>query len=204
MEKFNCVLPTWNEIQDVAKKTCNAIKESDFHPDVIIAIARGGLVPGRLFCDFLHIKNCYSIKVDHWGLTATKDGEAKLTHTLNLDLEGKRVLVVDDITDTGQSMDLAKKHISGLNPGEIKTSTLFHLTGSKYTPDFFGKEREWAWIVFPWNFTEDMVNIIRKIGKDKSLEEIKNQLQENYAVSLGSEQLQEFLNHIDYLDKLTK
>ncbi|MCG2719968.1 MAG: hypothetical protein L6266_04545 [Nanoarchaeota archaeon] len=69
----------------MAKKTCNLVKSSDFHPDVIIAIARGGLVPGRLFCDFLHIKNCYSIKVDHWGLTATKNGEAKLTHALNID-----------------------------------------------------------------------------------------------------------------------
>ncbi|MBU2589231.1 MAG: phosphoribosyltransferase [Nanoarchaeota archaeon] len=188
----------------MAKKTCNLVKSSDFHPDVIIAIARGGLVPGRLFCDFLHIKNCYSIKVDHWGLTATKNGEAKLTHALNLDLEEKKVLVVDDVTDTGQSMDLAKKHISELNPKEIKTATLFHLTGSKYTPDFFGKEREWAWIVFPWNFTEDIVNIIRKIGKDKSLEEIKKKLQENYAVSLGYEQVQEFLNHISYLEKQGK
>lgn len=204
MDKFNCVLPTWNEIQDVAKNTCDAVKESDFHPDVIIAVARGGLVPGRLFCDFLHIKSCYSIKVDHWGLTATKDGAAKLTHALNLDLEKKKVLIVDDITDTGQSMDLAKKHVSELNPSEIKTATLFHLTGSKYTPDFFGKEREWAWIVFPWNFTEDMVNIIRKIGREKSLEDIKNELQTNYAVSLGSEQLQEFINHIDYLDKQEK
>ncbi|MCG2719967.1 MAG: hypothetical protein L6266_04540 [Nanoarchaeota archaeon] len=101
-------------------------------------------------------------------------------------------------------MDLAKKHISELNPKEIKTATLFHLTGSKYTPDFFGKEREWAWIVFPWNFTEDIVNIIRKIGKDKSLEEIKKKLQENYAVSLGYEQVQEFLNHISYLEKQGK
>ncbi len=204
MDNFKCILPSWDNIEEVAKQGCQGIKDSDFYPDMIIAIARGGLVPARLFCDNLHVKNCYSIKVDHWGLTATKDGEAKLTYALDMNLKDKRVLIVDDITDTGQSMDLAKEHISKLNPSAIKTATLFNLKGSKNTPDFFGEEKEWAWIVFPWNFTEDMVNIIKQIGTEKDKEEIKQLLENNFAVSLESEKIQEVLDHIGYLEKQKK
>ena len=57
-----------------------------------------------MFCDLLHVKNCFTIKVDHWGLTATKDGKAKLTQELNVDLTNKNVLIVDDIVDTGGTM----------------------------------------------------------------------------------------------------
>jgi len=202
MEKFNCIMPSWQDIHDTAKKTAVLIKQSDFHPEIIIAVARGGLVPARLFCDFLHVKSCYAVKVDHWGLTATKDGQAKLTHELNLDLEGKKVLVVDDITDTGQSMELAKTHISNLKPAEVKTATLIHLNGSKYTPDFFGTEMNWAWIVFPWNYTEDMVNIIRKITKagQKAVEVIKGELVSGFNVNISNNEIQEVLDHIRYLE----
>lgn len=205
MDKFKCVIPDWEEITEISRTTTDNIKESDFHPDVIVAIARGGLVPGRLFADFLHVKDVYSIKADHWGLTATKDGKAKLTYELNLDLTGKKVLVVDDITDTGQSMELAKTHIEEKNPDVVKTATLFHLTNSKYIPDFFGLEREWAWIIFLWNYREDMVNIINKINSegDVPFEDLKKELKNNYEVELDIDEIKDIMSHIKYLNEVT-
>ena len=193
-------------MHDFAKKTADRIKESDFHPDVIIGLSRGGLVPARMFCDFLHIKDCFTIKVNHWGLTATKDGKAKLTHKLDMDLTGKSVLIVDDITDTGQSMKLAKKHIEDLNPSVIKTATLVHLNHSKYIPDFCGYEREWAWIVFPWNHREDLVNLIGKIiGKEeKAVDKIKQELKTNFNLDIDTPEVEEVLGHIRYLDSVKK
>ena len=193
-------------MHDFAKKTADRIKESDFHPDVIIGLSRGGLVPARMFCDFLHLKDCFTIKVNHWGLTATKDGKAKLTHKLDMDLTGKSVLIVDDITDTGQSMKLAKKHIEELNPSMIKTATLVHLDQSEYVPDFYGHEREWAWIVFPWNHREDLVNLIGKIiGKEeKAVDKIKQELKTNFNLDIDTPEVEEVLGHIRYLDSVKK
>ena len=122
---------------------------ANFHPDLIIGLSRRGLVPARLFCDYLHIKTCYTIKVDHWDLKEKKDGQAKLTHKLNIDLTDKRILIADDITDTGQSMELAKEHIKELNPKKIKTATLLHIKTSKYKPDFYWEEIDWSWIISP-------------------------------------------------------
>ena len=206
MDKINCVVKTWQEMHDYAKQTADKIKESDFHPDIIIGLSRGGLVPARLFCDFLHVKNCFTIKVDHWGLTATKDGQAKLTHRLDMDLTGKKVLIVDDIIDTGQSMELAKKHIEELNPAEIRTATLIHLDHSKYVPDFYGHERPWAWIVFPWNQREDMVNLITKVigEEEKAIDKIKEELKTNFNLDLENPEIEEVLAHIRYLDSIKK
>ncbi len=204
MDKINCIVKTWQEMHDIAQKTTDKIKESDFHPDVIIGLSRGGLVPSRVFCDFLHIKDCFTIKVAHWGVTATKDGKAKLTHKLDMDLSGKKVLIVDDITDTGQSMELAKNHISELNPAEIKTATLIHLNNSKYVPDFYGSERDWAWIIFPWNKKEDLVNLIKKIlaEEEEAVEKIKESFKENFDIDIETPEVEEILSHIRYLDSV--
>ena len=206
MDKINCVVPTWQEMHDFAKSTSDEIKKSDFHPDVIIGLSRGGLVPARLFCDFLHVKECFSIKVDHWGVTATKNGQAKLTHKLDLDLTGKKVLIADDITDTGQSMELAMKHIQELNPADVRTATLIHLDNSKYTPDFFGHKRSWAWIIFPWNFREDLVNLVGKVTADetKVAEDIRNDLKMNFDLDVDSAEIADVLEHMAYLKEVQK
>lgn len=206
MDNFACIAPSWHQMHDYAKKTADAIKKSGFYPDTIIALSRGGLVPGRLLADFLHIKNVLAIKVDHWGITATKDGNARISHGLSADLSGNRVLIVDDITDTGQSMELALRHVKELSPKEAKTATLIHLVGSKYVPDFYGYKREWAWIIFPWNYREDLVNLILKISKEgkREVAEIKEKLKTSFKVDAGIEEVKEVLEHIEYLENANK
>ena len=206
MEKFNCLVLGWDDMSRLVDRASESIMKSDFHPDVIVGISRGGLVPARLFCDNLMVKSCFSLKVDHWGLTATKDGAAKLTHPLNKDLTGMRVLLVDDITDTGQSIQLARDHLITCNPKEVRTATLYNLVGSKFKPDFCGEEKEWSWMIFPWNFKEDMVNIIKKIneGSDVSVDRIKSELKSGYGIDMDNSGIKNILGHIGYLAKVGK
>lgn len=206
MDTFHCEMPTWEEIRELTDITAAKIKKSGFHPDVIVSIARGGLVPARLLADYLHVKDLLAIKTDHWGLTATKDGQAKISYALNIDLTGKKVLVVDDITDTGQSLELSKQHVRERNPVEVRTATLYHLHNSKYVPDFYGMEREWAWMIFPWNVREDKVNIIRKILAIKKLPngKLREAMKKNFNVTVSADEIEELLEHIKYLDSLEK
>ena len=203
MENITCVTPSWIEMVEYSRQTTSLIKKSGFKPDIIIALSRGGLVPARIFCDFLHIKNCYSIKIDHWGLTATKDGKARINHGLNMDLSGKNVLIVDDITDTGESLELAKAHIENLGPMSLKTATLIHLSNSKYTPDYFGIQREWAWIIFPWNYQEDLVNLTKKMlaeNKDLSVDQIHTNFKEMHSIDVSANDVENTLQQIKYID----
>ena len=89
----------------------------------------------------------------------------------------RSVLVVDDITDTGESMMIAVEYVKSKNPTNVKTATLRHIEGSKFTPDFYGDVITWRWVVFPWNFVEDMCNIMPKVSEGAdSLQEVKKLL----------------------------
>ena len=121
--QFKAKLVSWNEIET----WCDSIREKvslSFKPDTIVGISRGGLVPGRILSDMMWIKDLQSVKTEHWGLTATVDGKASIKNRSVLFLEKKRVLLVDDITDTGESMTLAKEYISEFSPMEVRTAAL--------------------------------------------------------------------------------
>lgn len=143
--------------------------------------------------------------MDHWGITATKDGKARLSQGLNADLSGKFVLIVDDITDTGESMVIAKKHVEEFSPQEVKTATLYHLTTSKFKPDFFAIEKDWDWIIFPWVRIEDLINLTGKIledGKKRGIGEIKSAFKERFDLDLDEREIADIVVRADHLNKL--
>jgi len=63
---------------------------------------------------------------------------------------------------------------------------------------------DWAWIVFPWNYREDLVNIIKKVlnYEKKAAEKIKEELKENFSIEVNLEELKDILKHINYLDSI--
>jgi hypoxanthine phosphoribosyltransferase len=189
---FECELMSWELFDELAKKVANNIIESNFKPDFMVGLARGGWVLSRVLCDYLGVKDLVSLKVEHWGITATPNGKAQIKYPFDIDLTGRNVLIVDDITDTGESMILAKEYVASKNPSSIKTAALRHIEGSKFIPDFYGDIIEWRWVVFPWNFVEDMCNIISKIIKNTSdIEEVKKMLKSNYKLDLSKKQIEE-------------
>ncbi|MBD3407627.1 MAG: phosphoribosyltransferase [Candidatus Lokiarchaeota archaeon] len=203
-----CYVLDYDDIANYAYQTAKKIKDSDWRPDAIIGIARGGWVHARIQCDLLGVKDLFSVKVDHWGVTATKDGKAKLTCPLVGDVEGKKVLVVDDITDTGESLTMAVKHIEETGkPAEIRTATLMHIAGSKFIPDYYGVEVTWAWEIWPWNFYEDLTALIMKIfegekAKELTTQQLKKHLREYNNIVLSDEQLSKVKAHMGYLEKI--
>ncbi len=211
-----CYILDWHDISNYAYQTATKIKNSGWRPDVIVGIARGGWVHARIACDLLGIKDLFSVKVDHWGVTATKDGKAKLTCPLVGDVKGKKVLVVDDITDTGESLTMAVEHVIEKGASEVKSATLMHIAGSKFVPDYFGVEIAWAWEIWPWNFYEDLTSLITKIFEGEELKEfstaeLKKHLREYNNIVLSDDQLSKIKAHmgffgvIDYpLDKIWK
>ena len=198
--KFKCEFRSWENIYALSRIVARKIRASGWEPDIVIGITRGGWVPARNLCDFLGIKDLLGVKIEHWGITATPDGEAKLKWPLNVDLTGKKVLVVDDITDTGKSMLTAVEHVKTLNPKEIRTAALLHIKDSKFIPDYFAEEIEWKWIIFPWNVTEDLINLVSNYLDEKEMAEINevlDGLKEWYDIELTEEQLKEVLEEME-------
>jgi len=199
MEKFDCWLPSWEEMHENIKETVKKIKKDNYQPDIVIALSRGGFVPARVICDLMIIKDLVSVKVDHWGVTAAKDGKAHLRYPLNADLSGKKVLVVDDITDTGESMMVAREFVRKLNPEEIRTAAIFHIKTSRFVPDYYSKKIDWVWVIFPWNYVEDMCNIVPKTlnrNSSRSIKEIKEYLRERFKIDLSEQEIIEIMGEL--------
>jgi hypoxanthine phosphoribosyltransferase len=189
-DKFDCEIMSWERFHDLSEKTSRRIIESGFRPDFMVGLARGGWVLSRVLCDFLGVKDLISLKVEHWGITATPDGEAKIKYPFHVDLTGRRVLVVDDIADTGKSLIVATNYVRTLKPLEVRTATLILLKDSKFKPDFYSEEQTWRWVVFPWNYVEDMCNLVAKAsGGGADLDTVKARLKANFRIDVDVDEV---------------
>ena len=70
IEILHCDLISWDEVHGLARNLAFSIHEAGFRPDLLVAIGRGGYVPGRLLADYLHMKNLTSCRVAHYGAGA--------------------------------------------------------------------------------------------------------------------------------------
>jgi hypoxanthine phosphoribosyltransferase len=197
-DKFECEVMDWGLFDRLSKAVAQKIIASGYRPDFMVGLARGGWVLSRVLCDYLGVKDLVSLKVEHWGVTATPDGKAQIKYPFDIDLTGRRVLVVDDITDTGDSMQLAVEYVCEKNPAEIRTAALRHIEGSKFVPDYYGDEITWRWVVFPWNYVEDMCNLVAKAAEGaRDLDEVKRRLKSSFSIDLTGDQIREVQAEIE-------
>jgi uncharacterized protein len=186
-ESFRCKLVTWDEISRWTTTVARKVRDSGCRPTVIIGLTRGGWVPARLLCDHLKVKKLYAVKTEHWGVTANPDGKALLTQELNINIENDSVLVVDDITDTGESMTLAMGHLFKMKPRELRNAALLHITHSKIEPEFYTvrvPKEKWTWFIFPWNLNEDMRTILPKtLDAPKNVKEVRGAFKRQFTIS---------------------
>ncbi|MGC8566461.1 MAG: phosphoribosyltransferase [Caldisphaera sp.] len=162
-------LVSWNEIVDWSFSLGKKIEESDWIPNIIVAVARGGYVPARLLCDYLNVSDLLSLQSQHWVEAAKAAQKAILRHAFNIDANGKNVLVVDDIVDTGETLKLAKDFIEqSWNPKNVRTASLQWISPiAKYKPDYYLIEvKDWAWFQYPWTRLEDVMEFIERIYKE--------------------------------------
>jgi len=161
-DDFDCTVTNWEYIYGLCRNVSNGVKRDEFEPDVVVALARGGWFAGRCVCDFLGLDDLTSLKMEHYVGTAEKTDEPQIRYPMpEGSVEGKDVLIIDDIADTGGSIRRAEEYVEERNADTVRTATLQLLGTSEFEPDFVGERLErWTWVVYPWNFIEDMIDII--------------------------------------------
>lgn len=165
-------VPTWNQIYDMLLAQARKIQSDGYKPDIIVGIARGGLIPSRILADLLETRDFAIITIEYYVSIGQKNKEPILKQCLHTQLPNKKVLLVDDVSDCGRSLQLAKKHLQEQGAKEIKVATLYSKPGTIITPDYFEKETS-HWIVFPWEAKETIAKIMQKAeGKRATSREI--------------------------------
>lgn len=146
---------TWEEIDALSRRLAASIDEPF---DVVVCILRGGAVPGVILANALGIETMMGIKVVQAGqVTGVGQGEGAyraqrgtVVVPLNdLSLAGRRVLVVDDVLDSGESALLVMDEIRARGAAVVKLATLQVKSYSRFRPDFFVEEKT-NWLFYPW------------------------------------------------------
>ena len=197
--QFRCDMPSWRRVVRDSKTLSNLIKNSGYDPNIVVAVCRGGVVPARLMCDFLHIKDLTTIKVEHWGMVATPTEKAVIKFPLYVDIRDKRVLLVDDITDTGDTLRVSLEHLKEFEPKEIRTAVLIHKIISGFLPDYYVRKiTQWRWVIFPWHIWEDLTVLIKNMKAVGICceEDIRRELKSKYNIEVQSEMIKEILSEI--------
>ncbi len=130
----------WDELMEDIRQLACVIPQK---PDLIVAIARGGSIPAVFLGKHLKVESMFSLKVQ-------KQGERRvLLQDVASSLKGKRILVVDDMIETGKGLELVKKHIE-CQGAQATTACLYVLSTARFMPDYYVKKVEEVRL-FPWD-----------------------------------------------------
>ncbi len=154
-------VPTWNQIYDMLLSQAEKICQSSFKPDIIVGVTRGGWFPARVLSDLLGILDLAAVRIEFYRGIAETQKEPVLTQAVSVDVKGKRVLIVDDVADSGTSLKLAQKHVLQQGAAEARTATLYSKPWSAVKPDYHEKATS-LWVVFPWETKETIRKIAEK------------------------------------------
>ncbi|MDP9072789.1 MAG: phosphoribosyltransferase [Actinomycetota bacterium] len=147
---------TWADFGSASRALAQQVADSGYRPDAILAIARGGLAVAGALAYALSIKNCFTVNVEFYtGVDERIDVPIMLPPTLDLvDITGLKLLVVDDVADTGKTLELVH-HVIERNVAEARCAVLYQKSRSVIDCAYVHRRTE-AWINFPWS-TEDPV-----------------------------------------------
>ncbi|MGD2201644.1 MAG: phosphoribosyltransferase [Candidatus Bathyarchaeota archaeon] len=163
--EFNLTHPTWEEIQGLSEILASKIVESGFRPALIVAVSRGGFDPARILCDQLDVRRLASVQIEYYTGIGNKRASPEIIYPLNADIERQKVLVVDDVSDTGESLKVARDHVVQGGAHEVRVATLHVKPWTGFRPDYYAAETE-AWIVYPWEPMESIRSIAARLEED--------------------------------------
>ena len=193
IKSSRCELITWEHFYELARKLSLAMYKASFQPEIIVAISRGGCIPARVICDYLDVFDLDVIKIEHYH-GVHKEKSAILRYPLSADITGKRVLLIDDVSDTGDSFEVAIRHLlENGKPEELKTAALHHKSVSSYMPDYYAEiVHEWRWIIYPWAVLEDLRSILESMQTPPAtIEEFARYLKQQHELEVTGQILED-------------
>ncbi len=144
-------LLTWADFGRGAIELAHMIHADGYRPDIILSIARGGMFVAGSLAYSLGVKNLHLMNVEYYtGEGARKEFPVILPPPLSLvDISEGRLLVADDVADTGHTLALVKKECEGA-VAEVRTAVLYEKPTSVVTCDYVWRHTD-RWVIFPWS-----------------------------------------------------
>lgn len=192
-ERLRCEMIAWSEVQRLCQRLAGLVRVSGYRPDLVVAIGRGGYVPARLVCDYLGIMGLTSIKIEHYLSGANRQEEAVIRYPLKADIRNLRVLLVDDVNDTGDTLQVAMQHLRTFLPDEIRTAVMHHKAVTHFGVDYYARKIiKWRWLIYPWAVNEDISGFLKHITPaPESLDDAQKLLAEQFNIEITQKHLRD-------------
>jgi hypoxanthine phosphoribosyltransferase len=142
---------SWAEFGEAVRDLACRVAEDGYEPDLILSIARGGLLVGAALGYALDVKNTWTMNVEFYtGVDERLDVPMILPPVPELvDLESARMLIADDVADTGETLRLVKDFCAG-KVAEVRCAVLYEKPHSTVRCDYVWRRTD-LWIDFPWS-----------------------------------------------------
>lgn len=141
----------WDQFGDAMRELAQNIADSGFRPEVIIAIARGGLLPAGALTYALGTKLSDAMNIEFYtDIEQTLPDPVLLEPLLDTEsIKGKKLLVVDDVADSGRTLKMAIDMLTEFG-ADVRSAVIYDKPRSVIKPDYSWKATD-KWIVFPWS-----------------------------------------------------
>lgn len=142
---------SWERFGEATRALAEAVYADGYRPDIVLAVARGGLLPAGAVAYLLDVKNVFTMNVEFYtGVEQPLEMPVMLPPILDaVDIKGAKVLVVDDIADTGRTLELVldfcRDHVQS-----VRCAVLYAKPGSRVRCDYVWATAD-GWITFPWD-----------------------------------------------------
>ncbi len=145
---------TWDDLGAGARALAQQAADDGYRPDIIIAIARGGLPVAGAVAYALGVKNTFTVNVEFYtGVDERLSLPVMLPPVpVLVDLEQSRILVCDDVADTGRTLELVSEFCLG-KVRDVRFACLYEKPRSTVKCEYVWRRTD-RWIVFPWSVDE--------------------------------------------------
>lgn len=139
---------SWEFFGELCRVLALKVASDGFKPDLVIGIAKAGVIPGAVVASILRC-DFYSLKISRDTGGERARARPKILSAAPKDAAGQRVLIVDEICTSGETMRMALNALRQVSPSELRTATSLVKVGG-YKPDYHALETS-ATVVFPWD-----------------------------------------------------
>lgn len=155
---------SWDEADALCRELAAMIDEPF---DAIVCILRGGAIPATIIANELGIELVLGTKIDQGGQQSGVAGTdrayvaeagVELVPLNGLDLAGLRVLVVDDVLDSGETAQLVLDTVRARGAAVVRLATMQVKTYARFRPDFWVEERT-NWLFYPWMAAHELASM---------------------------------------------
>ena len=152
---------TWSAFGDASRELAILVARSGYRPGILLGIARGGLLPAAAIAYALDVKNLFMMSIEFYtGVDERLDFPVMLPPLLSaVDIAGARVLVVDDVADTGGTLKLVKDFCAE-HVADVRCAVLYEKPRSLVKCEYVWK-RTGHWVNFPWSSQAPVVTHLR-------------------------------------------